>query len=62
MAGKNSTSGNNNIVIGYNAQKVEATDSDSIVIGGASHSKVVIAGKVLTFNQDGTVTWTDATA
>jgi len=62
MAGKSSTSGNNNIVIGYNAQKVAATDSDSIVIGGASHSKVVIAGKVLTFNQDGTVTWTDATA
>lgn len=62
MAGKSSTSGNNNIVIGYNVQKVAATDSDSIVIGGASHSKVVIAGKVLTFNQDGTVTWTDATA
>ncbi len=61
MAGKSSTSGNNNIVIGYNAQKVAATDSDSIVIGGVSHTKVVIAGKVLTFNQDGTVTWTDAT-
>lgn len=59
MAGKSSTSGSNNIVIGYNAQKEDPTDSDSIIIGDSSHTKVILAGKILTFNLDGTVTWTD---
>ena len=49
----------NATAIGYGAK---ATKSKQVVIGSASIEEVVIAGKVISFNQDGTVTWTSATA
>lgn len=52
--------GSNNIAIGYNVALPSTTGSNQIVIGTSSHTSVVIAGKVLTFNNDGTVTWTSA--
>lgn len=37
------------------------TGSNKIVIGNANHETVIIAGKIIHFNQDGTVTWESAT-
>lgn len=45
---------NNSIAIGKDAK---ATKSYQLVIGNTNITEVVIAGKILTFNQDGTVTW-----
>lgn len=42
------------IAIGYNAK---ATQSNQLVIGTSSQNSVVIAGKTITFNQDGSITW-----
>lgn len=45
---------NNSIGIG---KDVYVNDSNSIVIGKYTHTIVKIAGKTLSFNQDGSVTW-----
>ena len=37
------------------------TGSNKIVIGNTNHETVIIAGKIIHFNQDGTVTWESAT-
>lgn len=42
--------------VGYNAK---ATKSNQMVLGGANVTEVVIAGKIVSFNADGTVTWTN---
>ena len=50
--------GNNNVIIG--AQDIpEATDSSNnkVIIGNNDTDTVILGGKKLTFNQDGTVTW-----
>ena len=44
----------NSSAIGYNAQ---ATKSNQMIIGNENVTEVIIAGKVITFNADGTVTW-----
>lgn len=48
---------NNCIAIGKNAV---ATKSNQVVIGSAETTEVVLGGKKLTFNDDGTVTWETA--
>ena len=52
---KAEATGENSIAIGFEAS---ATNDDEIVIGTSDHQTVKIAGKVITFNPDGTVTWT----
>ena len=55
-AGSVLDTGSNNILIG-NGVNPSADGSNNIIIGTASHNKIIIAGKEITFNQDGTVTW-----
>ena len=50
-------SGSNNIVIGKEADVSADNESNAIVLGTSAHSKVIIAGKRIIFNLDGTVTW-----
>lgn len=46
--------GENSIAIGHG---VETENNDEVAIG-ASGQTIILAGKTITFNQDGTVTWT----
>ena len=48
----------NTTVIGFQAQ---ADKSNQVVIGNDSVTEVVLGNKILSFNQDGTVTWTART-
>ena len=45
---------NRSIAIGYQA---ETSKENQCVIGGANITEVVLAGKKINFNEDGTVTW-----
>ena len=54
LGAKAEATGENSVAIGYG---VHATQDHEIVIGNGD-SMIVIAGKRITFNQDGTVTWT----
>ena len=54
LGARSEATGEQSVAIGYN---VKATGDHEIVIGD-SDSSLVIAGKRITFNQDGTVTWT----
>lgn len=58
IIGKGADHGKNksfSIIIGYN---VTGVNDNEIRIGSSTQTSVVIAGKVLTFNADGSVTWT----
>lgn len=46
--------GEKSVAIGYG---VETTDDDQVAIGSEGQS-IILAGKLITFNQDGTVSWT----
>jgi len=55
-AGSVLDTGGNNILIG-NSQNPSTDSSNNIMIGDSSHTSVVVAGKLIHFNNDGTVTW-----
>ena len=55
-AGSVLNEGENNIIIAYDGNP--STDSsNNLIIGDGTHTSVIIAGKTLVFNQDGSVTW-----
>lgn len=56
-ADESGVSGSNNIVIGANASLPNSSGSNQLVIGDSNISTVEIAGKIISFNQDGSVTW-----
>ena len=58
-AGNNLEYGSNNIIIGKNTYAPSKTTSNCIVLGNNTHTSVRIAGKIITFNEGGTITWTD---
>lgn len=49
--------GDKSVAIGYG---VTTTDDDQVAIG-SSNQTIILAGKAITFNQDGTVTWEEIT-
>ena len=51
-----SATGEQSIAIGYGA----SASHDNEVVLGLTGDKIILGGKVLTFNDDGTVTWTNA--
>ena len=55
-AGSVLNTGGNNIIIG-NAGNPSADSSNNLIIGDTSHTTVILAGKLIHFNNDGTVTW-----
>lgn len=55
-AGSVLDSGKNNIIIG-NGLNPASDSNNNLMIGDSTHSSVVLAGKRIIFNQDGTVTW-----
>lgn len=59
IVGKNADHGKNkvnSIIIGAN---VKGVNDNEIRIGLTSHTSVILAGKVIHFNEDGSVTWTN---
>lgn len=48
--------GSNNILIG-NGVNPSSDSSNNVIIGDSTHTSVIIAGKRIRFNQDGSVSW-----
>ena len=53
IGANSSATGTQSIAIGYG---VESTNDNEVVIGSSGDS-IILCGKIITFNQDGTVTW-----